>query len=79
MQKENCMILSFFSTAEAKVPTFESPIENVSIGEGESALLQTKLSAFPTPAVKWLKDGVVLQPSPHYDFVSLPDGIIGLK
>lgn len=41
-----------------------------------SALCQ---SGFPSPEIKWFKDGVQLRPSKAFNFINQPEGVIGLR
>ncbi len=34
---------------------------------------------FPSPEIKWFKDGVPLRPSKAFNFINQPEGLIGLR
>lgn len=42
-------------------------------------MLETNISAFPTPSLKWFKDGLPIYDSPNIDIFSEPGGNIGLR
>lgn len=64
---------------EAKAPKFTKTIEDGVVKEGEPLVLETVISAFPTPAIKWFKDGLPLYDSPNLDIYTEPGGKIGLR
>lgn len=46
---------------------------------GQPLNLEAQIVGFPSPEVKWFKDGAPLRPSKTFNFVNQPNGVIGLK
>lgn len=65
--------------AEPMAPVFIKPLKDLKIVVGQPIFLEAQISAFPSPEVKWFKDGTQLRPSQAFNFVNQPNGIIGLK
>uniref|UniRef100_A0AC35FZT3 Ig-like domain-containing protein n=1 Tax=Panagrolaimus sp. PS1159 TaxID=55785 RepID=A0AC35FZT3_9BILA len=49
--------------AEARAPTFISPLKDVDIEEGDTLTLKCQISAEPQPTLKWYCNGEELKPS----------------
>jgi hypothetical protein len=72
--------VSLFSfSAEPRKPAFVEPFKDVKVIDGQPLLLTAKVIGFPSPEVHWYKDGIPLRPSPKYNFVNDPNGVIGLS
>lgn len=65
--------------AIAKAPKFVGEVSDIVKFVGENVSIQTKLIAFPTPEISWFKDGVKIRSAPNIDFISEPEGRIGIK
>ncbi|ETN83967.1 hypothetical protein NECAME_07120, partial [Necator americanus] len=59
---------------EGEAPDFIMPVRPVVVGEGETAVLEGKISGKPKPTVKWYKNGELLKPSDKVVMESLDDG-----
>lgn len=46
---------------------------------GQPISLEAQIVGFPSPEVKWFKDGAPLRPSKTFNFINQPNGVIGLK
>lgn len=79
--KKNIIILHcrFDFLAEPMKPAFIKPLKDLKVKIGEPINLEAKVTAFPSPEIKWFKDGTQLRPSQAFNFVNQPGGIIGLK
>lgn len=71
-------VLSHF-TAEPMKPAFIKPLRDLTVKIGEPISLEAQVTAFPSPEIKWFKDGTQLRPSQAFNFVNQPGGLIGLK
>lgn len=60
-------------------PAFIRPLRDLSVKIGEPINLEAQVTAFPSPEIKWFKDGTQLRPSQAFNFVNHPGGLIGLK
>lgn len=60
-------------------PVFMKPLKDLKVVIGHPVNLEAQIAAFPSPEVKWFKDGTQLRPSQAFNFVNQPNGIIGLK
>lgn len=65
--------------AEPMKPAFIKPLNDLKVVIGQPINLEAQISAFPSPEVKWFKDGTQLRPSQAFNFVNQPNGVIGLK
>lgn len=68
-----------FQIAEPMAPVFVKPLNDLKVVIGQPLNLEAQISAFPSPEVKWFKDGTQLRPSQAFNFVNQPNGVIGLK
>ncbi|VDM52411.1 unnamed protein product, partial [Angiostrongylus costaricensis] len=59
---------------EGEAPDFVQPIRPVLVAEGETAVLEGKVSGKPKPSIKWYKNGEDVKPSDHFVIESLDDG-----
>ncbi|KAK5981099.1 hypothetical protein GCK32_014702, partial [Trichostrongylus colubriformis] len=59
---------------EGEAPDFIQPVRPVVVVEGETAVLEGKLSGKPKPTVKWYKNGENIKPTDHFVIDSLDDG-----
>uniref|UniRef100_A0A0K0DG20 Muscle M-line assembly protein unc-89 n=1 Tax=Angiostrongylus cantonensis TaxID=6313 RepID=A0A0K0DG20_ANGCA len=59
---------------EGEAPDFVQPIRPVLVAEGETAVLEGKVSGKPKPSIKWYKNGEDVKPSEHFVVESLDDG-----
>lgn len=46
---------------------------------GQPVSLEAQIVGFPSPEIKWFKDGVPLRPSQAVSFINKPGGLIGLR
>lgn len=60
-------------------PAFIKPLNDLKVVIGQPLNLEAQVTAFPSPEIKWLKDGAPLRPSQTLNFVNQPGGLIGLK
>lgn len=60
-------------------PAFIKPLKDLKVVVGQPLNLEAQITAFPSPEVKWFKDGTQLRPSQAFNFVNQPNGVIGLK
>lgn len=60
-------------------PAFVKLIKDLKITIGEPILLEAQIVGFPSPEIKWYKDGTLLRPSKAFNFINKPGGLIGLK
>lgn len=60
-------------------PAFISALRDLKVKIGEPISLEAQVTAFPSPEIKWFKDGTQLRPSQAFNFVNHPGGLIGLK
>lgn len=67
------------NTAEPMKPAFVKPIKDLKVTIGQPLLLEAQIVGFPSPEIKWFKDGAQLRPSKALNFVNQPGGLIGLK
>lgn len=65
--------------AEPKKPSFIKPLNDIKVTVGQPINLEAQISGFPSPEIKWLKDGTPLRPSQALNIVNQPGGLIGLK
>lgn len=65
--------------AEPVKPAFIKPIKDLKVIIGQPINLEAQIVGFPSPEVKWFKDGAPLRPSKTFNFVNQPNGVIGLK
>lgn len=70
--------MDFFS-AEPLKPAFVKPLKDLKVTIGQPLNLEAEIVGFPSPEIKWLKDGTPLRPSQALNFVNQPGGLIGLK
>ncbi|XP_069964240.1 obscurin isoform X3 [Bactrocera oleae] len=66
-------------TPKAQQPSFVEPLEDVKVSVGEQLKLQARVIGFPAPEIKWIKNGIALQPSTSINFINNPNGLIGLS
>ncbi|WKX89586.1 hypothetical protein Q1695_008890 [Nippostrongylus brasiliensis] len=59
---------------DGEAPDFIQPVRPVMVNEGETAVLEGKVSGKPKPTVKWYKNGEEIKPSDHFVVESLDDG-----
>uniref|UniRef100_A0A9J2P3W7 Immunoglobulin I-set domain protein n=1 Tax=Ascaris lumbricoides TaxID=6252 RepID=A0A9J2P3W7_ASCLU len=59
---------------EGEAPDFVEPIRPVTVVEGQTAVLEGRVSGEPKPEVKWYKGDTLVQPSVNVAIESLPDG-----
>ncbi|KAJ1353882.1 hypothetical protein KIN20_010652 [Parelaphostrongylus tenuis] len=59
---------------EGEAPDFIQPVRPVLVAEGETAVLEGKVSGKPKPSIKWYKNGEDVKPSDHFVVESLDDG-----
>ncbi|PIO53648.1 immunoglobulin I-set domain protein, partial [Teladorsagia circumcincta] len=59
---------------EGEAPDFIQPVRPVVVVEGETAVLEGKLSGKPKPTVKWYKNGEIIKPTDRVVIDSLDDG-----
>ncbi|EYB87861.1 hypothetical protein Y032_0256g374 [Ancylostoma ceylanicum] len=73
---EGPIIIAAFGAApqEGEAPDFVMPVRPVVVGEGETAVLEGKVSGKPKPTVKWYKNGELLTASEKVVMESLDDG-----
>lgn len=72
--------LNFFPfAAEPLKPEFIKPLKDLKVVIGQPLNLEAQINAFPSPEIKWLKDGAPLRPSQALNFVNQPGGLIGLR
>ncbi|XP_041431903.1 striated muscle preferentially expressed protein kinase-like isoform X2 [Xenopus laevis] len=60
---------STISIELAEAPRFESIMEDIEIGVGETARFVVVVEGKPIPDIMWYKDGVLLAESGHFSFV----------
>ncbi|XP_047736468.1 uncharacterized protein LOC108682041 isoform X2 [Hyalella azteca] len=60
-------------------PMFLRELEDVSVSEGETIILQTVIEAYPTIGVVWHRDGHRIRPSRKYTFDLDEDGLATLE
>lgn len=60
-------------------PVFLKPLNNLRVVVGQPINLEAQIAAFPSPEIKWFKDGTQLRPSQAFNFVNQPNGVIGLR
>lgn len=60
-------------------PAFVKPIKDLKVTIGQPLNLEAQIVGFPSPEIKWFKDGAQLRPSKAFNFINQPGGIIGLK
>lgn len=65
--------------AEPMKPAFIKPLKDLKVTIGQPINLEAQITAFPSPEIKWFKDGAPLRPSQAFNFVNQPGGLIGLK
>lgn len=75
----NCPKIHLPSVAEPMQPVFLKPLADLKVTIGQPINLEAQIAAFPSPEIKWFKDGTQLRPSKAFNFVNQPNGIIGLK
>lgn len=77
------MFLSYLTinnfTAEPKVPQFIRPLNDIKITVGEPIKLEAQIIGFPSPEIQWFKDDAPIRPTKNINFITLPDGVIGLS
>ncbi|CAJ0570275.1 unnamed protein product, partial [Mesorhabditis spiculigera] len=59
-------------------PDFLQPVRPVVVTDGETAVLEGKISGKPKPTVKWYKNGEELKPSNRVTIEDLADGTVRL-
>ncbi|XP_015782492.1 obscurin isoform X3 [Tetranychus urticae] len=59
-------------------PKFIEDLHDARTKEGSPLKMEAKVSGSPKPEITWFKDEEPISPSPHYGFISEPDGTIGL-
>ncbi|XP_037043462.1 obscurin isoform X3 [Bradysia coprophila] len=64
---------------EPMKPAFVKPIKDLKVVIGQPMLLEAQIVGFPSPEIKWFKDGVALRPSKAFNFINQPEGLIGLS
>ncbi|XP_076316761.1 protein Obscurin-like isoform X4 [Tachypleus tridentatus] len=64
---------------KGKKPEFLKELEPTSVFEGESVNFHAQVAGDPEPAIKWMKDGELLQPSERTIITSQPDGKLSLQ
>ncbi|CAG5085008.1 Oidioi.mRNA.OKI2018_I69.PAR.g10791.t1.cds [Oikopleura dioica] len=62
---------------EPFAPRFEMPPEDVDVIEGDVAILQAHIAAWPEPEIKWYREGALIDNCEDYQ-VSFEDGIAQL-
>lgn len=75
----NTWLFFKFLLAEPKKPAFIKPLNDLKVTIGQPINLEAQITGFPSPEIKWLKDGAPLRPSQVLNFVNQPGGLIGLK
>lgn len=70
---------SLLPSAEPMKPAFVKPITDTCLVVGQPLALEAQIMGFPSPEIKWYKDGVQLRPSKAFNFINQPCGLIGLK
>lgn len=70
---------NLFPSAEPMKPAFIKPLKDLKVIVGQPINLEAQVAAFPSPEIKWFKDGTQLRPSQHFNFVNQPNGVIGLR
>lgn len=76
---ENYSAVDVIHTAEPMQPVFLKPLTDLKVTVGQPINLEAQIAAFPSPEIKWFKDGTQLRPSKAFNFVNQPNGVIGLK
>lgn len=56
----NCLLLQV-NTGKPEKPSILEPLHDVSITEGESAVLSVQVGGEPSPKVEWYKDGKLIK------------------
>lgn len=75
---ENVAMCAVAVKPEPMKPAFVKPITDTSIVTGQPLALEAQVIGFPSPEIKWYKDGVQLRPSKAFNFINQPCGLIGL-
>ncbi|XP_054277504.1 obscurin-like isoform X6 [Macrosteles quadrilineatus] len=75
---ESSSICAVAVAPEARQPQFTKGLTDTAAVEGEPLRLEAQVAAFPTPEVKWTKDGHPVRPSPHVIMSTTPAGVLTL-
>ena len=72
------MLILRHISAQALAPTFVKSFGDAHVTVGQPLKLEAKVTGFPAPEIKWMKDGVLLRPEENVNLINLPCGAIGL-
>nr|XP_018906231.1 PREDICTED: muscle M-line assembly protein unc-89 isoform X4 [Bemisia tabaci] len=64
---------------EPMAPVFKKELSDAFAVEGGVLKLEAFIAGVPTPETKWLKDGIEIHPTPAINFVTAPNGEVGLE
>lgn len=53
-------------------------MKDLSVVIGEPLYIEAQMDGFPSPEIKWFKDGTQIRPNENINFINLPNGIIGM-
>ena len=65
---------SFVSAMSMMAPVFELPLSDVTIVDGQKAVLECRINAMPRAEVTWFVDGVEIRQSEDFRMISTDDG-----